>query len=83
MGEGPGRFRVRFGHPPVFVVAWVGRDERGKERLRQVVAEEWARWSGSGGGVVHLFHALPVLTPETALGWKGAEEEAVSLLGGK
>ncbi|HEY77210.1 MAG TPA: hypothetical protein G4O00_13720, partial [Thermoflexia bacterium] len=81
VGEGPGRFRARFGHPPVFVVTWVGRDRRGKERLREVVGEEWARWSGTGGGVVHLFHALPDLTPETALGWEDGEGRKVSLLG--
>lgn len=81
VGEGPVRFRARFGHPPVFGVAWVGKDRQGKERLQRLVGEEWAQWAGSGEFVVHLFHTLPDLTPATALVWEDAAGREVSLLG--
>lgn len=81
VGEGSARFRARFGLPPLFTVAWVGSDRRGMNRLRRVVREEWARWIGIDRGVVHLFHALPDLNPETALVWEDGEGQTVSLLG--
>lgn len=82
LGHGPSLFRARFGYPPDFGVALVASTPRRLEALRETVGRELARWGWQARAGRYLFHCLPDLTPDTALGWDDTVGRPTSLLGG-
>lgn len=82
LGTGPALFRARFACPPEFAVALVASTPARLAALRETVGAELTRWGWQSRAGRYLFHALPDLTPDTALVWEDASGGPVAVAGG-